>query len=431
MRNTVFTICTKNYIGLCDVLFKSIKKYNDDIDCYIFVADEMESISNALDRVNILIAKDVLDIELRKWYDMAFKYDLTEFCTAIKPFCFQYLFRKIKSQKVIYFDPDIFVVNSLNSIWELLDTKDVVLTPHVTTLQINYTGDLNERNLLHSGLYNCGFIALKNTQLGLNVIDWWGNRLMDFCYRSESESMFTDQKWIDFIPSLLPQEKYEISFNLGYNLAPWNFYEREVVKKGDDFFIKNRLSGNNEIDKLTFIHFSGYNYKELLNNNIVQKNITHLQVRDDLVELFNDYSTAILNSSFDKYINYTYTYNYFENGKSISSIHRRIYRRMLYDHVQYSESPFKTTRGSFYDVCEKHKMILSTNMDSLAKKEAADIRKNVGKIYVLNILFKLLYKLLGAQKYFMFVRLLRMYGKFENHVFLLNNEYMKKVSYFK
>ena len=70
-------------------------------------------------------------------------------------------------------------------------------------------------------------------------------------------------------------------------------------------------------------------------------------------------------------------------------------------------------------------------MDSLAKKEAADIRKNVGKIYVLNILFKLLYKLLGAQKYFMFVRLLRMYGKFENHVFLLNNEYMKKVSYFK
>ena len=57
------------------------------------------------------------------------------------------------------------MVNSLNSIWELLDTKDVVLTPHVTTLQINYTGDLNERNLLHSGLYNCGFIALKNTQL--------------------------------------------------------------------------------------------------------------------------------------------------------------------------------------------------------------------------------------------------------------------------
>ena len=62
---------------IIDRFSERVKKYNDDIDCYIFVADEMESISNALDRVNILIAKDVLDIELRKWYDMAFKYDLT------------------------------------------------------------------------------------------------------------------------------------------------------------------------------------------------------------------------------------------------------------------------------------------------------------------------------------------------------------------
>jgi hypothetical protein len=48
---------------------------------------------------------------------------------------------------------------------------------------------------------------------------------------------FTDQKWMDFLPFLL-----SISLDLGLNVAPWNFYEREIVNKDNRFFVKNRIN---------------------------------------------------------------------------------------------------------------------------------------------------------------------------------------------
>ena len=141
MRNIAFTICAKNYIGLAQVLEKSIKNNNPEIEFYIFVADEFEE--EQLLPNNVLIAREVLDISDDEWNQMTFKYDLTEFCTSIKPTCFKYVFEECKPDKCIYFDPDIFVFSSLDNIYEQLNNYSIILTPHITTLEINYSGSLN------------------------------------------------------------------------------------------------------------------------------------------------------------------------------------------------------------------------------------------------------------------------------------------------
>ena len=66
-KKVAFTICAKNYIGLAQVLENSIKKYNDDLDFYIFVVDEfVESDKSIIEDKsalpnNIIVAKDVLN----------------------------------------------------------------------------------------------------------------------------------------------------------------------------------------------------------------------------------------------------------------------------------------------------------------------------------------------------------------------------------
>jgi hypothetical protein len=40
MKNCVFTIVAKNYIGLAQILEESLKDKNPDVDFFIFVADE-------------------------------------------------------------------------------------------------------------------------------------------------------------------------------------------------------------------------------------------------------------------------------------------------------------------------------------------------------------------------------------------------------
>lgn len=165
MKKSAFTICAKNYIGLALALEKSIKEYNNDIDFYIFVADEFSANERIEDLpANILIAKNTIDIQESQWIQMSFKYDLTEFCTSIKPSCFKYIFDKYETDACIYFDPDILVFNSLDTIYNKLNEYSIMVTPHITTIEDIYTGKLNERNLLYSGMFNLGFLALKHDE---------------------------------------------------------------------------------------------------------------------------------------------------------------------------------------------------------------------------------------------------------------------------
>ena len=87
MKTCAFTIVAKNYIGLAMILGKSLARYNPEIDFKIVVADEIDSEIKDLPS-NILIAKEELDYSPDIWRNMSFKYDLTEFCTAIKPTAF-------------------------------------------------------------------------------------------------------------------------------------------------------------------------------------------------------------------------------------------------------------------------------------------------------------------------------------------------------
>ena len=43
MKNCAFTIVAKNYIGLAQILEKSIREYYNDLLFYIIVADEIDN----------------------------------------------------------------------------------------------------------------------------------------------------------------------------------------------------------------------------------------------------------------------------------------------------------------------------------------------------------------------------------------------------
>ena len=81
MKNCAFTIVAKNYIGLAQILEKSIREYYNDLLFYIIVADEIDNELKKELSTNILVAKETLNITPETWENMSFKYNLTEFCT--------------------------------------------------------------------------------------------------------------------------------------------------------------------------------------------------------------------------------------------------------------------------------------------------------------------------------------------------------------
>lgn len=425
-KNVAFTICAKNYIGLAQVLEKSIKKYNDDVDFFIFVADEFIVAddlvigNNLLLPDNIFIAKDVLNFSNEKWNEMSFKYNLTEFCTSIKAMCFSFLFEEKKYEKAIFLDPDIVVFNTLDSVFENLKTYSIILTPHLLNVSANLT-KLRDNDMMNTGVFNLGFIALKRNVISYKMLQWWNERLIDYCYIDYYDGYFTDQKWMNFIPTYFNQTEVLISNHLGMNVAPWNFEERELILKDGVYYITDRLDKKDQYP-LIFTHYSGFDYAALITGTIRHTTIQNLKIYDDLLPLFIDYEKLLDESDFRKYLKMKYLYGYFDNLLPISAVYRRLYRRLLND-KKIKSNPFSTSKDSFFDLLKKEKLVSEEGIvvDKLNRFNTPNI---TGKIRFINSFFKFAYKVLGYQKYFMLIKLLREYSKVENHVHLIDKSYL-------
>jgi hypothetical protein len=420
MKNEcAFTIVAKNYIGLAQILEGTIKKFNPEVDFYIFVADEFNSEENISLPQNILLAKSVLDVNSDLWVDMSFKYDLTEFCTAIKPLCFKYLFRTMRYAKSVYFDPDIYVFSSLSYVYNLLDKYSILLTPQVNGIHFDYQGELPEWNLFANGVFNMGFCGISNTVESNRMIDWWAKRLEDKCFQDRVYVYFTDQRWMDMLPCFFDSDKLHICRNLGMNLAPWNYFEREVFIEGDEYYVKFRGAEFDIKDKLIFVHFAGYDYNNLKNGIIKRKRITSLVTYKDIDEtILIDYRNAIAENKdiFDKCIQFSYTYNFYDNGSHIERTHRRLYHGLCED-GQIVGYPYRTDKGSFYSHLKKQRMIdVSGSLDNINKGNISNISK---KKNLIKLLFRTLYFFAGYRRYVLFIRSLITYARFESHVFLL------------
>jgi hypothetical protein len=420
MNNCAFTICATNYIGLAKILGNSIKKYYGDVDFYIFVADEPNMHVRKSFGNNILVAKDVLDYQEGKWYEMAFKYDITEFCTSIKPKTILYLFKQ-GYQKVVYFDPDILCFSSIGNIFAHLDNYSAIITPHITEIELNDSEHIfKERQLFYSGVYNLGFLAVRNNQRIINFLIWWSDRLKDCCFRS-MQPFFTDQKWIDILPSYLGSDLL-ISINKGMNVAPWNFYERKIISnEGNTLKVTNRSNENDKkIDELIFVHYSGFDYSSLLSGKINRKDSKNDIRYKDLYILFDHYRQELKNGNFSEYIQEPYTYNWFINSNvPVNNFIRKLYFGYISVN-QYPENPFDTKSKLFRKAIK-----LGIIKKNGGPKEVAyyKIKNKVSKeIRFLNMLFKFLFKIMGANRYFLFCKLMKKYSLIENNWFLLSNK---------
>lgn len=416
MKKCVFTICAKNYIGLARILEVSLKKHNPNIDFYIFVADRFEEKTDLPD--NVLISFDCFGSEL-PWEDMAFKYDLTEFCTSIKPSCFKYVLENLGYEKAIYFDPDIYIFDSLDGVYDLLDKYSIVITPHLALIQEAYTGDTPERNLLASGVYNLGFCALKKSKYSIQFIYWWRNRLLDQCFANFPENYYTDQKWIDMLPCFFPSDVLHISRHLGLNVAPWNFFEREIINQDSEFWVKGRnVKGEKDREKLIFIHYSGYNYSKLIKGEIFQKNIPNLAEYSDINIILEVYSNAIQSmlSVFNQFIHLKYTYNSFDNEVSITSFQRRLYHGIEARQEIYKDVFSSKETDTYYSDLKKHRLFPKIGEIEKYGKETPSVKKKVGRV---NKFFTILYKIVGYDRFYLMVRLFKPYSKFETYSFLL------------
>ena len=159
----VFTSVTSNYIPKARVLADSVKRFHRDFVFHLVLVDPTPSwFRIEQEPFNSVI--NVCDLGFKNTEQWLFKHSLVEACTGVKGRAFTNLLAKRDCSAVFYFDPDIVVLSDLGPLLAELDKASVLLTPHLTepeqTLEAIHD---NEFSVLQHGVYNLGFLAVKNS----------------------------------------------------------------------------------------------------------------------------------------------------------------------------------------------------------------------------------------------------------------------------
>jgi hypothetical protein len=304
----VFTVCNIAYLPKALVLADSLHEHNHT-RLNVILFDKKQDLTPHPETVDITWVED---LGVSEWKQLAFIYDIIEFSTSLKPHIALKLLEK--HARVIFLDPDTAVYSPLDPILKDLETSPVVLTPHYIKPQPDTEGE-SDLAMMRFGSFNLGFFAVRQGSEATNFLNWWNRRCIDFCFMESQFGLSTDQKWVSIAPCFF--DFLKISFNPGYNAAPWNTFERTLTEKNGDQYMVNTDY------PLVFFHFSNFDHTDpqYLNKRASSENGKRYELLD---ELGRDYSRKLKHHE-EAVKRPPYSFDYMSDGSYISPTLRRAY----------------------------------------------------------------------------------------------------------
>ena len=323
----IFTVCSNNYVPMAKVLLESAHRHHPDATLFLCLADEPLADDGFYPQRCTVIRSDALEIP--NFRDFAFRYDVMEFNTALKPFMFRHLLAR-GYRRVIYLDADIEIYAPLKPVLDLLDQgASFVLTPHLTkpAERDAYPDDLG---IMRAGVYNLGFLGVGASEETDRILRWWSRKLQFDCTSDQDRGIFVDQKFMDLVPGFA--EHARILRDTTCNVAYWNLDQRELGRSGDAWFVDDR--------PLCFFHFSGIRVNDTTRLTRYSNAFRDLDGHEPLATLASCYLERLRANGHGSIPNATYSYGRFASGTPIPAQVRQMYRQ---SHVSWSlGDPFET-----------------------------------------------------------------------------------------
>ena len=247
MKIAIYTSLAVNYLAKARVLVNTVKACNPEIDVIAIVGDRFPpgfDLSNeAFDQ--IWMVEDYPATPIKGWI---FRHNIMELSTAVKGWALNRLL-DAGYDYVMYLDPDCWVLEDPAKIVDLLPADcSVGVVPH-TTREADSDEEIRfvETSSLRHGIYNLGFLLVRNDANGRRLAAWWAARLDKYCIDDFNTGLFTDQRWFDLAVGYF--DFIKVIRHYGIDVASWNIGQRQIARNGDGYLIDG--------DALIFYHFSG------------------------------------------------------------------------------------------------------------------------------------------------------------------------------
>jgi len=225
------------------VMYESLLKHCPDFHLYIFAFDD--ECFNKLKELNL---ENVTPISLDEFENdelLKIKPDRSkgEYCWTCTPWSVLYCIEKYNLDSCTYLDSDIYFYSDPKVLIDEMGNNSVLITEHRFH---------NEKpRALLNGRYCVQFMTFKNTPEGMEVLNWWKDRCIEWCYDRLEDGKYGDQKYLDCWT-----EKFKgvhVLQNLGGGVAPWNLLSYDLTKEAGDLYVRHKKT--KQKNKVVFHHF--------------------------------------------------------------------------------------------------------------------------------------------------------------------------------
>lgn len=241
MQNIFCIILSKYRLYQGIALYRSIAyNYSNFKVFFLCVDDEAYQLCQSLRLENAILLRDN---ELGDGRLAAAKATrrLNEYCWTLKPFFLLHVLQKYEYiDNAVSLDADICFFDDPTPIFTRQSNYTVLLSEH------DYIDSKNQVEQV-CGKYNSGFIVFKRCPVTFELLRWWSERCIEWCFDRVEEGRFGDQKYLDSMPRLF--EKVQSISTPGVNIAPWNDDKYHFSLRGTKLFVND--------SKLICYHYCG------------------------------------------------------------------------------------------------------------------------------------------------------------------------------
>ncbi len=248
MKLNFCTLFNSNYLTRGLLLYESLSAVCPDFHLYVFAFDEdtfQFLKKSSLKGLTVVSLKEFEDSEL-----LRVKPTRTsgEYCWTCTSSTILYSIEKFRLDHCTYIDADMYFYSDPGVIVREMNDKSVLITEH------RYSPAYDRSK--ESGKYCVQFVTFKNDKCGMEVLRWWRNACIEWCYNRIEDGKFGDQKYLDeWI------ERYycvHVMENPGGGIAPWNVQQYSFERSGDKITGIEKSTGK-KFDAV-FFHFHGLKF---------------------------------------------------------------------------------------------------------------------------------------------------------------------------
>lgn len=210
------TLFDSRFLLLGLALHASLQKVAPNFHLWVICIDEL--VEQQINKLNLdhVSTIPLLSIETDELLAVKPTRTVGEYCWTLTPFAPQSVFNLAPdAERVTYLDSDLFFFFSPEIIFHEfeLSKKHVLITEHAYAPELDRTAQ--------SGRFCVQFMTFRRTQESFDVMKWWQDRCIEWCFDRNEDGKFGDQKYLDQWPALFPNEVHILS-QVDKTLAPWN-----------------------------------------------------------------------------------------------------------------------------------------------------------------------------------------------------------------